>query len=93
MGKYFVDFEPLARKDLKAHFKSGDRASIKKISKILEELVETPFTGEGKPEELKYQLTGFWSRQINKKDRMIYKVEEEIVTVIVISAMGHYLDK
>lgn len=93
MGKYFVDFEPLARKDLKAHFKSGDQASIKKISKILEELVETPFTGEGKPEELKYQLTGFWSRQINKKDRMIYKVEEEIVTVIVISAMGHYLNK
>jgi toxin YoeB len=93
MGKYFVDFEPLAIKDLKAHFKSGDQASIKKISKILEELVETPFTGEGKPEELKYQLTGFWSRQINKKVRMIYKVEEDIVTVIVISAMGHYLNK
>ena len=93
MGKYFVDFEPLAKKDLKAHFKSGDKASIKKITKILEELIETPFTGIGKPEELKYQLSGFWSREINKKDRMIYKVEEEIVTVIIISSMGHYSDK
>jgi toxin YoeB len=93
MGKYSVEFEPLARKDLKAHFKSGDQASIKKLSKILLELVETPYSGEGKPEELKYELTGFWSRQINKKDRMIYKVEEDIVTVIIISAMGHYSDK
>lgn len=75
------------------HLKSGNKANIKRIEKILEELTQTPFEGTGDPEALKHELTGFWSREINKKDRLIYKVEEEIVTVFVISAMGHYSDK
>jgi toxin YoeB len=49
--------------------------------------------GIGQPEALKYELSGFWSRKINQKDRLIYKVEEDIVTVFVISAMGHYNSK
>ena len=57
------------------------------------ELTEHPLTGSGKPEALKYELTGFWSREINSKDRLIYKVNDEMVTVLVISAMGHYDDK
>lgn len=93
MGKYIVDFEPKAQKEIKEHYKSGDQASIKRIAKILIELSETPFEGIGNPEALKYQLSGFWSREINKKDRLIYKVEEDIVTVFVIAAMGHYFDK
>ncbi|MFA9191857.1 Txe/YoeB family addiction module toxin [Flavobacterium sp. FZUC8N2.13] len=93
MGKYFVDFEDIARKDLKKHYKSGNKATIKKIEKILLELTENPFAGEGNPEALKHQLSGFWSREINKRDRLIYKVEEEIVTVFIIAAMGHYSDK
>ena len=93
MGKYFVDFEDIARKDLKEHYKSGNKATIKKIEKILLELTKTPFFGEGKPEELKHNFKGYWSRRINQKDRMIYRVDEEIVTVIIVSAMGHYSDK
>ena len=73
--------------------KSGNQASIKKIAKILEELTENPFEGVGKPEALKHELSGLWSREINKKDRLLYRVKEEIVTVVVISAMGHYSDK
>lgn len=57
------------------------------------ELSQTPFEGIGKPEALKHGLTGFWSSEINLKDRMIYCVEDDIVTVFVISAMGHYSDK
>ena len=90
MGKYFVDFEPKAKEEIKAHLKSGNKANIKKLEKILVELEQTPFEGIGNPEPLKYELSGFWSRKINQKDRMIYKVEEDIVTVFVISAMGHY---
>ncbi|MFV8326137.1 Txe/YoeB family addiction module toxin [Flavobacterium sp. ZS1P14] len=60
---------------------------------MLEELGKTPFEGVGKPEPLKHQLAGYWSREINKKDRLIYRVEENIVTVFVVSAMGHYSDK
>ncbi len=93
MGKYFVEFDLGARKELQAHFKSGNKSTIKKIEKILLELAEHPFSGEGHPEELKYELSGYWSRKLNKKDRIVYRVEEEIVTVYVVSAMGHYSDK
>ncbi|MWB94586.1 Txe/YoeB family addiction module toxin [Flavobacterium sp. GA093] len=93
MGKYFVDFEDIARKDLKEHYKSGNKATIKKIEKILLELTKSPFLGEGQPEELKHNFKGYWSRRINQKDRMIYRVDEEIVTVIIVSAKGHYSDK
>lgn len=93
MGKFRIEIIPEAQLDIAKHLKSGDKGSIKKIAKILEELAEHPFEGIGKPEALKYQFSGFWSREINKKDRIIYSVEEKIVTVIVISAMGHYSDK
>jgi len=43
----------------------------------------------GIPEPLKYQLTGYWSRRINKKDRIIYKVFEDKVIVLIVSAIGH----
>ncbi|WP_245758433.1 type II toxin-antitoxin system YoeB family toxin [Paenimyroides ummariense] len=47
----------------------------------------------GQPEQLKYELAGYWSSRINQKDRIVYRVEEEIVMVYVVSAMGHYHDK
>jgi len=93
MGKFRLKIEPKASLEIAKHKKSGNQASIKKIAKILVELSETPFEGIGKPEALKHGLTGFWSREINLKDRMIYRVEDDIVTVFVISAMGHYSDK
>jgi toxin YoeB len=93
MGKYFVELDLLVKKELQAHFKSGNKSSIKKIEKILLELTEHPFLGEGQPEELKYNFKGYWSRKINSKDRLIYRIDEENVTVYVISAIGHYLDK
>ncbi|RNL52371.1 Txe/YoeB family addiction module toxin [Pedobacter jejuensis] len=93
MGKYFIDIEKKAKKHLEAQFKSGDKASIKRIDQIFVELSEHPETGIGQPEKLKYDLTGLWSRKINRKDRMIYQIEDDIVTVTVISALGHYDDK
>ncbi len=72
------------------HKRTGNKASMRKVQTILKELEENPYTGTGKPEALKHDLAGFWSRRINHKDRLIYSVEEEIVTVFVISAMGHY---
>lgn len=93
MGKFRLKIEPKASLDIAKHKKSGNQGSIKKIAKILKELSETPFEGTGNPEALKHELNEFWSREINKKDRMIYRVEEDIVTVFVISAIGHYSDK
>ena len=93
MGKYYVDIAPNARKELQRHYKAGDKIIIKKIEKILSELAENPFVGEGKPEQLKYNFTGYWSRRINQKDRIVYRVDNDIVTVFIVSAMGHYGDK
>ena len=93
MGQFKLEIEELAETHIRQHLKSGDKATIKKIEKILIELTNTPYEGIGKPEALKYELTGFWSRRINQKDRLIYKVKDDIVTVLVISAMGHYNSK
>jgi len=56
-------------------------------------LEEHPETGIGQPEQLKHNLSGYWSRRINQKDRLIYRIDEVIVTVFVISASSHYGDK
>lgn len=91
MGKYLVKLEPQAAKEIKAVKKSGDKASIKRLEKIIKELSETPYAGVGKPEALKHELSGYWSRRVNLKDRLVYKVVEEKVWVIVFSAKGHYI--
>ena len=63
MGQFKLKIEETAELHLKKHFKSGDKASIKKIEKILLELTVTPYIGVGNPEALKYELSGFWSRK------------------------------
>lgn len=93
MGKFRVEIKIEALKDLKKHFKSGNQASIKKIETILKELEIHPYTGAGQPEQLKYDLQDYWSRRINKKDRMVYSVNENTVIVEVVSAIGHYYEK
>ena len=93
MAKYSLVVEKSAKKHLELHYRSGDRASVKRINQIFEELSEHPETGIGRPERLKFELSGYWSRQINKKDRLIYVIEDAIVTVTIVSALGHYSDK
>jgi len=55
--------------------------------------MEHPLAGTGKPEELKHNYQGFYSRRINKKHRIIYSIKAEIVTVYILSVFGHYGDK
>jgi toxin YoeB len=93
MGKYTLEITSKARKELQWHYKSGNKSDIRKIEQIFLELSNTPYKGTGKPEPLKYQLTGYWSRRINQKDRIIYKVYEDKVVVFVVSAIGHYRDQ
>lgn len=83
MGKYLVELSAKAEKEVKAHYKSGNKASVNKLEKIFKELSTTPYEGTGKPEALKYDLNGYWSRRINQKDRLIYKVYEKKVTVLI----------
>lgn len=93
MGKFIIELTDTAKEHLRIHKKAGNKATIKKINSILVDLSNHPFEGVGQPEPLKYELSGFWSRRINQKDRMIYSVDENRVLVEVISAIGHYSDK
>ncbi|MBX3163051.1 MAG: Txe/YoeB family addiction module toxin [Bacteroidetes bacterium] len=93
MGKFRIEVKPEAKKDLNKHYKSGNRATIKKIETFFIELSEHPYTGTGHPEQLKHDMVGYWSRRINHTDRLVYSVSENTVTVDIVSAMGHYGDK
>lgn len=93
MGKFRIKIEPSAELEIKFHLKSGNKAIIKKLEKIILELTETPYSGIGNPEALKHDLSGLWSRRLIQKDRLIYRVNENIVTVFVIAAIGHYSNK
>jgi toxin YoeB len=90
---YLVKISPNALEDIEKLKKSGDKASLKKLNSLIDELREHPETGSGKPEKLKYNYSGKWSRKISEKHRLIYEIHEEVVTVIVLSAFGHYEDK
>ena len=68
--------------------KSGNKSIQKKIEQLFISTLETPFEGLGKPEPLRYDLSGKWSRRITKKDRMVYEVSEK--TIKVYSLRGHY---
>ena len=90
---YTLEFSKTALKDIEKHKKSGDKSTLKKIEKLLNELMEHPATGTGQPEMLKHDLAGLYSRRINRKHRLVYSIKEEIVTVHVLSAWSHYGDK
>jgi toxin YoeB len=90
MGKYFIEIKETAQKEMKQIQKSGDKATIKKLELILIELENHPTTGTGKPEQLKHELSGYWSRRLNKKDRLIYQILEKEVIVVIVSALDHY---
>ena len=91
--RYKLVLTPEAERHLDEWRKSGQKKTLLKIAALLEELCEHPTTGTGKVEQLKGDLEGYWSRRINKASRLIYKIEEDIITVLVISLKGHYGDK
>lgn len=68
--------------------KSGNLAVQKKINQLFSSMQETPFAGIGKPEALKHNLSGKWSRRINGEHRIVYEVQDELIKVY--SLKGHY---
>ncbi|PTN07796.1 Txe/YoeB family addiction module toxin [Mangrovibacterium marinum] len=88
-----VIFKIEALTDLKCWKQSGNKAAQRKIQTLLKEISRTPYVGGGQPEPLKYELTGYWSRRINKEHRIVYRVNEANDTVEIHSLRGYYLDK
>ncbi|MBR1544149.1 MAG: Txe/YoeB family addiction module toxin [Muribaculaceae bacterium] len=91
--RYKLILMPEAERHLQEWRKSGQKKTLLKIAALLEELCEHPTTGTGKVEQLRNNFEGYWSRRINKDSRLIYKIEEDIISVLVISLKGHYGDK
>lgn len=89
---YLLDFTKNATKEI-AFLKKTNPVSYKKVVNLLEELQDHPRTGTGHPEPLTQGNAIIYSRRINKKDRLIYEIMDEVVTVLVISTKGHYSDK
>ena len=93
MGKYTIELSKRAAKELKSHYQSGQKATIGRIERIFKELADDPYSGIGDIKSLKGSLSGYFSRKINKKDRIVYRVNDDTVTAFVVSAIGHYEDK
>ncbi|MCL2414682.1 MAG: Txe/YoeB family addiction module toxin [Bacteroidales bacterium] len=90
---YELKFDNKADKDIERLKKSGDKQAIKRLGRLLDELKLHPRKGTGKPEPLRYKSVETWSRQITEKHRLVYEIFEEVVTVDVVNAYGHYGDK
>ena len=78
-----------AAEDLQ-YFKRHNVLCYNKALSLLQELMEHPYTGAGKPERLRYELSGSWSRRINSEHRIVYTVLEDVVEVHVLAMRHHY---
>lgn len=70
------------------HWQSQDRKTLKRINRLVAEVRRSPFEGIGKPEPLKENLSGFWSRRIDDAHRLVYAVDDTAITII--SCRYHY---
>ena len=92
MGKYIIQLSKRAFRDLQAVKNSGRKLDMKKLEVLFLELELHPKSGTGSPEKLRYYDGEVWSREVNKKDRLVYEIFDEDLLVIVIQSLGHYDD-
>ncbi len=90
---YRIELSEQAQKDYLYFSRSGNKAILNKITALLTDIAEHPYTGIGKPEALRYELTGKWSRRINSEHRIIYSVHDDIIKVDILSMKYHYSKK
>ena len=72
------------------YWQTQDKKTLKRINMLIKDIGRNPFDGIGKPEPLKGELSGFWSRRIDNEHRLIYVVEKD--AVLIIACKGHYND-
>ena len=86
----YVDYTNEAKEDIRKLKNTGNKILINKLKKLLKELKLHPKTGTGKVKFLKHKKR--WSRRINDEHRLVYKIKDDVVVVLVLSAFGHYED-
>lgn len=70
------------------YWQQTDKSTLKKINSLIKEIMRTPFEGSGKPEPLKHNLAGFWSRRITQEHRLVYAIADDEVQIA--SCRYHY---
>ena len=75
------------------YWQMEDRKTLKKINRLIEDICRNGNKGIGKPEPLMGNLAGFWSRRINDKDRLIYRIDYDSDSVYILTCRYHYNDK
>ena len=94
MLTYILEYTEQFIEYVEAHKKTGQKSILSKINSLIDEIRHHPTTGTGKPEALRGDRKGQWSRRITGEHRLIYEIHEDIIiTVVMISAAGHYGDK
>lgn len=76
-----LEFDPSAFEDL-AWWIEKDRAQALRIIRLVREIQRDPYSGLGKPEPLRHELSGCWSRRINQEDRLVYQVQEDKIRIL-----------
>ncbi len=89
---YKLDYTDDAKSEMQ-QLKHNEPKAFQKMAKMLLELMEHPKTGTGHPEPRKGEPQGRWSRHITKKHRLVYRIFDDVVLVLVLRAYGHYDDK
>lgn len=69
-------------------WQSENKKILRKINELIKDIQRTPFEGKGKPEPLKYDLAGFWSRRIDREHRLVYQVNKK--EILIYSCRFHY---
>lgn len=70
------------------YWQAQDKKTLKRINSLIRDTERSPFAGIGKPEPLKGELSGFWSRRIDDVNRLVYRVQQERLEIL--SCRGHY---
>lgn len=87
MSKRLITFTDECWSDY-VSWQAQDKKTLKRINSLIKAIQRDPFEGEGKPEPLRHNLSGFWSRRINSRDRLVYEVTESSINVV--SCKEHY---
>ncbi len=72
------------------YWQNNDKKLVAKINRLIKEIERTPFSGSGKPEPLRGELSGFWSRRITNEHRIVYRIKDDMLEIV--SCKGHYED-
>ena len=83
-----VAYTKKAKEDIAFWKNSGNKKIMAKISELITVISQTPFEGIRKPESLKHNLTGCWSRRINQEHRIVYEIADN--KILIHSLKGHY---